>query len=276
MDTPITFPTPHLLGKVALVTGATSGLGVRFARVLHQASASVAITGRRVERLETLASEMRSEFQTVPIEGGDDLTGPGASPAGSIFAHALDVTNSASIETAISAAEAALGPIDILVNNAGMNVHAMAVDLAEADFDKIMATNIKGAFLMAQAVGRRMIARGKGGRIINIASIGAHRVLPGLTAYCISKAAIAMMTQSLALEWARSGINVNALCPGYIETELNSYWFQSEGGKKQVSRFPRKKLMEERDLDDMVLLLASDASRAMTGSVITIDDGQSL
>jgi NAD(P)-dependent dehydrogenase (short-subunit alcohol dehydrogenase family) len=199
---------------------------------------------------------------------------PGAKPP--VFHHHLDVTSGSSIEAAITAVEAALGPIDILVNNAGMNVHAMAADLTEADFDKIMATNVKGAFLMAQAVGRRMIARGKGGRIINIASIGAHRVLPGLTAYCMSKAAVAMMTRSLALEWAKNGINVNALCPGYIETELNSYWFQSEGGKKQVSRFPRKRLMEESDLDDMLLLLASDASRAITGSVLDVDDGQSL
>jgi NAD(P)-dependent dehydrogenase (short-subunit alcohol dehydrogenase family) len=277
MDTPITIPTPQLLGKVALVTGATSGLGVRFARVLHLASASVAITGRRVDRLEKLAAKMRSEFQTVPIEGGDELAAAsGAKMPASVFTHALDVTSRASVEAAITAAEAAVGPIDILVNNAGMNVHAMAADLAEADFDKIMATNVKGAFLMAQAVGRRMIARGKGGRIINIASIGAHRVLPGLTTYCMSKAAVAMMTRSLALEWARNGINVNALCPGYIETELNDYWFQSESGKKQVSRFPRKRLMDESDLDDMLLLLASDASRAMTGSVIDIDDGQSL
>ncbi len=255
---PAALPFPALTGKVALITGATSGLGLRFAKVLAKAGASVAITGRRVDRLDALVAQLRA--------GG----------SGKAYAHALDVTQKASVEDAISATERALGPIDVLVNNAGMNVQAMAADLSEDDFDRMMDTNTKGSFLMAQAVGKRMIARGQGGRIINIASIGAHTVLPGLMTYCMSKAAVAMMTRSLALEWARHGINVTALCPGYIETELNSAWFHSDAGKKQISRFPRKRLMEEGDLDAMILLLASDASRAMTGSIIDIDDGQSL
>ena len=121
-----------------------------------------------------------------------------------------------------------------------------------------------------------MIAHGRGGRIINIASIGSYRVLPGLTTYCIAKAGLAMMTQCLAREWVRYEINVNAICPGYIETELNSAWFATEGGKRQVSTFPRRRLGKEEDLDGLLLLLASDESRAITGSLLTADDAQSL
>jgi NAD(P)-dependent dehydrogenase (short-subunit alcohol dehydrogenase family) len=139
-----------------------------------------------------------------------------------------------------------------------------------------MDTNVRGPFLLATEMARRMIKRGKGGRIINMASMGSFRVLPGLVSYCTSKAALAMLTQSLAREWARYGINVNALCPGYIETELNSAWFQDEKGKAQIKTFPRRRLAEEKDLDGMLLLLCSDASRAITGSLLTIDDGQSL
>lgn len=251
-------PSFDLSGKVALVTGATSGLGVRFARVLAGAGALVAITGRRVERLAEVAKTI------------------GAESKAKVSTHELDVTDSGSVERCVAAVEAALGPIDVLVNNAGMNVQAMAVDLTEQDFDRVMDTNVKGAFLMAQAVGKRMIARKQGGRVINIASIGAHNVLPGLAAYCTSKAAVAMMTRALAKEWARYQINVTALCPGYIETELNSAWFHAEGGKKQIASWPRRRLMEESDLDGMILLLASNASRGITGSVIDVDDGQSL
>lgn len=251
-------PSFDLTGKVALVTGATSGLGVRFARVLAGAGANVAITGRRTDRLAEVAKTIGAESKS------------------RVSTHALDVTDARSVEQCVGAVEAALGPIDILINNAGMNVQAMAVDLSEQDFDRVMDTNVKGAFLMAQAVGKRMIVRKQGGRVINIASIGAHETLPGLAAYCTSKAAVAMLTRSLAKEWARYQINVTALCPGYIETELNSDWFHEEGGKKQIASWPRRRLMEESDLDAMILLLASNASRAITGSIIDVDDGQSL
>lgn len=246
-----------LTGRVAFVTGATSGLGYRFARVLAEAGASVAIAGRRAGRLNDLARKFEAF-------GHKSVGVP------------LDVTDAAAIAPAFDAAEAALGPIDILVNNAGMNVQSLAVDMKVADFDSVIATNLRGPFLLATEAGRRMIARGKGGRVINIASIGALRVLPGLAAYCASKAGLAMMTQCLAREWARHGINVNAICPGYIETELNSAWFQSEAGQKQVRSFPRRRLGQESDLDGMLLLLASEASRAITGSLLTVDDGQSL
>jgi NAD(P)-dependent dehydrogenase (short-subunit alcohol dehydrogenase family) len=239
------------------VTGATSGLGNRFARVLADAGASVAIAGRRVQRLDALKRELEAKgVKCAAVQ--------------------LDVTDAGALARAMDVAEAALGPIDILVNNAGMNLQAMAVDTGPVEFDAVMSTNLRGPFLLATEAGRRMIARGKGGRIINVASIGAFRVLPGLTTYCMSKAGLAMMTQCLAREWARYDINVNAICPGYIETEINSDWFESEGGQKQIRAFPRRRLAEAKDLDGLLLLLASDASRAITGSLMTVDDAQSL
>jgi NAD(P)-dependent dehydrogenase (short-subunit alcohol dehydrogenase family) len=242
-----------LSGKTAFVTGATSGLGVHFARILANNGARVAVAGRRTDRLKEVAGSV-----------------------GSALAVSLDVTDAERIPKALDEVEAALGPIDILVNNAGMSVQGFATELKADDFDRVMSTNVRGPFLLATEVARRMIARKAEGRIINIASIGSIRVLPGLTAYCTSKAALAMMTQSLAREWARYGIAVNALCPGYIETELNDFWFKSEQGAAQVRTFPRKRLMQEGDLDGMFLLLASDRAKAITGSVLVIDEGQSL
>ena len=248
---------PDLRGKTAFVTGATSGLGRHFAKVLAGAGAAVALSGRRADRLAAVQAEIESE-------GGRAAAIP------------LDVTDASAIAPALDAAEAALGPIDILVNNAGLSVLGFSVEISAADFDKVMATNLRAPFLLATEVGRRMIAAGREGRIINIASIGAYRVLPGVTPYCISKAGVAMMTQCLAREWARKNINVNALCPGFIETELNDEWFACDKGKAQIETFPRKRLAKDTDLDGMLLLLASEASRAITGSLLTVDDGQSL
>jgi len=253
----IELPSFDLTGKVALVTGATSGLGRRFALILAKAGASVAITGRRVDRLTDLKAEI-------------EAMGRKALPV------ALDVTDTASITACVAAVEAGLGPVDILLNNAGMNVEAMADQVTPEGYDTMFDTNVRGAFFMAQAVGTKMIARGTGGRIINIASIGAFTQLPGLVIYTMTKAAIAMMTKSLAKEWARKQINVNAICPGFIETELNSEWFATEGGARQIKSFPRRRLGTESDLDGTLLLLASDHSRFITGSLFTADDGQSL
>lgn len=246
-----------LSGQVALITGASSGLGERFARVLSRAGARVVLTARRTERLDSLRSEIEGA-------GGNAVSLP------------LDVTDAQSIAHAVARSEEASGPVTILVNNAGMNVEGRAVDLAVEDYDRIMDTNLRGAFLMAREVARSMIARGEGGQIINIASMGAHRVLPGLAAYCMSKAAVVMMTRALAREWARHGINVNAISPGYILTEINEQWFNSEGGEKLVKRFPRRRVGEPSDLDGALLLLASPHNRFMTGSVLEVDDGQSL
>lgn len=246
-----------LRGRVAFVTGATSGLGRHFAKVLSGAGAAVAISGRRADRL----AELRQEIEAA---------------GGKCAEVALDVTDAAQIAPAFNKAEATLGPIDILVNNAGMSVNGPIADISVADFDAVMSTNLRAPFLMAQEIGRRMIARGKGGRIVNISSITAFRVLQGSAPYCISKAGVAMMTQCLAREWARYDINVNAICPGFIETELNSAWFETAKGKAQIQSFPKRRLQQAEDLDGMLLLLASDASKAITGALLNVDEAQSL
>jgi NAD(P)-dependent dehydrogenase (short-subunit alcohol dehydrogenase family) len=250
-----------LSGRVALVTGASSGLGARFAKILSQAGAKVVLCARRIDRLETLAGEIRDS-------GGVAL------PLG------MDVTDADSVAAAFDAAEATLGPVDTVFANAGMNNRALAVEITPEAWDEVMAVNVRGVFLTAREGAKRMIAAGSResgrGRIVLIASIGAHKVLPGLTAYCTSKAAVAMMGRSLAREWANRGINVNVLCPGYALTELNAEWFDEAGGKAQIASFPRRRLMDVSDLDAMALYLAGDASRAITGSVFTLDDGQSL
>lgn len=249
--------TIDLTGKTALITGTTSGFGRHMAITLARAGAHVAITGRRTERLADLKSEIESfDGRALPV--------------------ALDVTDTKSIRSCIDACETELGPVDILVNNAGMNIDQMAADVTEEAYDTIMDTNLKGSFFMAQEAAKRMIGKGRPGRIINIASIGGHTVLPGLSVYCMSKAAVLMMTRSLAREWARYEINVTALCPGFIETELNEHWFATEPGQKQVKGYPRRRLGEIADLDGALLLLASDQGRIITGTSITIDDGQSL
>lgn len=248
---------PDLTGRVAFVTGATSGLGRHFALMLARAGASVAVAGRRAERLAALRSEIE--------KGG-----------GKCVDVALDVMDAAQIAPALDKAETALGPLDILVNNAGMSADGPIADIATADFDAVMSTNVRGPFLLAQEYGRRLIARKRAGRIINIASIAAFRVLPGSAPYNISKAAIAMMTQCMAREWARYDINVNAICPGFIETELNSDWFESDKGKAHIKSFPKRRLQKAEDLDGMLLLLASDASNAITGALMNVDEAQSL
>jgi NAD(P)-dependent dehydrogenase (short-subunit alcohol dehydrogenase family) len=254
-------PSFDLAGRRALVTGASSGFGARFARVLAAAGADVALAARRTDRIEALAEELRG--------AGRKAT-----------AVALDVTNAEAIPAAFDAVEAALGPVDIIINNAGMNARGLATDIAVEDFDRVMAVNVRGVFLVAREGARRMIAGGSPahgrGRVINIGSIGGLKVLPGLTAYCTSKAAVVMMTRSLAREWARHGVCVNAICPGYVETEINADWLAEAGGQKMVQGFPRRRLMRDADLDATLLMLASDAGAFITGSVITLDDGQSL
>lgn len=260
-EQPLSDGKVDLTGKVALVTGTTSGLGHRFAKVLAAAGAKVAITGRRVERLASLRQEIEQA-------------------GGEAFEVELDVTDDASIVACVQGVEAHFGGIDILVNNAGMNVSGLAVNIAVEDLDAVFDTNLRGVYLMAREVARSMIARDiasqGGGRIINIASMGAEAVLPRLTAYCASKAGVVAMTRGMALEWARHDINVNALCPGYIETEMNSAWVKSEEGIKQVKSFPKRRVGDVSDLDDALLLLASPKSHFITGSSLNVDDGQSL
>jgi len=244
-----------LEGRNILLTGASAGLGLHFAHTLAEAGANLALGARRVERLDALSAELRKAGTKVE-------------------AVALDVTDAKSVIAAIDKAEKALGPLDVLVNNAGVASPKWIVDTTEADYDMIMDTNAKGAWLVAQEVGRRMIARKKGGQIVNIASMGGLVPSRHLGAYGMSKAAAIHMTKAMALEWARHGINVNAICPGYVSTEMNGEFFASNEGKKFVATFLRRRLMEPSDLDAPLLMLASAASRAMTGSVIACDDAQ--
>ncbi|HEY8606863.1 MAG TPA: SDR family oxidoreductase [Noviherbaspirillum sp.] len=249
----------NLEGKIALVTGASSGLGARFARILSQAGAQVVLASRRVERLKELRAE---------IEAG----------GGAAHVVALDVTDYASIKAAIAHAETEAGPIDILVNNSGVSTTQRLVDVTPEDYAYVMDTNQRGAFFVAQETAKRMIARSKGDprkqhRIINIASVAGLRVLPQIGIYCMSKAAVVHMTKSMAVEWGRYGINVNAICPGYITTEINEAHFQTEQGQQLISMLPRKRLGQPEDLDGLLLLLAADESRFMNGAIITADDG---
>ena len=250
-----------LAGRVALVTGATSGLGRRFAHTLARAGAAVALAGRRVERLE-------AEAAAIERAGGRALALP------------LDVADAAAVGPALDRAEAALGPLQILVNNAGVNVEASALEMSVEDWDAVYAVNVRAPFVCAREAAQRMIASGVGargeGRIVNIASITAFRVYPGLPAYCSSKAALVQLTKCLARDWARKGISVNALCPGYVSTELNGEFLAGEHGQRMIAGFPRRRLMQEADLDAALLLLCGEAASAITGTALTVDDGQAL
>jgi NAD(P)-dependent dehydrogenase (short-subunit alcohol dehydrogenase family) len=254
-----------LSGRVALVTGASSGLGAQFARVLARAGAGVVLAGRRVERLKTLRAEIESE-------GGD--------------AHvvALDVTDNVSIRSAVAHAETEMGTLDILINNSGVTTTQKLTDVTEEDYDYIFDTNTRGAFFVAQEVGKRMLARAKGaapgtftgGRIVNIASMAGLRVLGQIGVYCMSKAAVIHMTRAMALEWGRYDINVNAICPGYFDTEMNHHQWQTEHGKRLVDMLPRKRVGSPEDLDTVLLMLCAKESRFVNGAVIQADDGYAL
>jgi len=251
-----------LSGRVALITGASGGLGAQFARTLASAGAAVVLASRRVERLKDLRAQIEAE-------GGD--------------AHVitLDVTDMASIKSAVAHAETEVGSIDILVNNSGVSTTQRLVDVSPDDFDFMFDTNVKGAFFVAQAVGKRMLARAQGsapgsftgGRIINIASTAGLKALPKIGVYCMSKAAVIQMTRAMALEWGRFGINVNAICPGYIDTEINHTHWQTDAGQKLIQMLPRKRVGKPQDLDALLVMLCSDQSHFINGAVITADDG---
>jgi len=251
-----------LSGRVALVTGASSGLGMQFAQVLARAGAAVVLASRRMERLKQLRARIEGE-------GGD--------------AHvvALDVTDLHSIRAAVAHAETEVGSIDILVNNSGVSTMQRLQDVQEDDYDEMFDTNVKGSFFVAQEVGKRMLARARGaapgswtgGRIINVASMAGIKAMPQIGVYSMTKAAVVHMTRAMAQEWGRFGINVNALCPGYIDTELNHAHWQTEQGKKLVQTLPRKRVGKPQDLDALIVLLASDQSHFVNGAVIAADDG---
>ncbi|MEB2602765.1 SDR family oxidoreductase [Burkholderia cenocepacia] len=254
----------NLEGKVALVTGASSGLGQRFAQVLSQAGAKVVLASRRVERLK----ELRAEIEAA---------------GGAAHVVSLDVTDVQSIKAAVAHAETEAGTIDILVNNSGVSTMQKLVDVTPADFEFVFDTNTRGAFFVAQEVAKRMIMRANGGgngkppcRIINIASVAGLRVFPQIGLYAMSKAAVVQMTRAMALEWGRHGINVNAICPGYIDTEINHYLWETEQGQKLQSMLPRRRVGKPQDLDGLLLLLAADEPQFINGSIISADDGFGL
>jgi NAD(P)-dependent dehydrogenase (short-subunit alcohol dehydrogenase family) len=252
----------NLEGRVALVTGASSGLGAQFARTLSHAGACVVLAGRRIERLKDLRAEIEGN-------GGD--------------AHVvqLDVTDVASIKSAVAHAETEVGTLDILINNSGVSRTQRITDVTENDYDFVMDTNTRGAFFVAQEVGKRMLARARGsapgtfigGRIVNIASMAGLRVLSQIGVYSMSKAAVVHMTRAMALEWGKYGINVNAICPGYIDTEINHHHWDTEQGRKLVDLLPRKRVGHPKDLDTALLMLCANESHFINGAVIQADDG---
>jgi NAD(P)-dependent dehydrogenase (short-subunit alcohol dehydrogenase family) len=243
-----------LSGRTAFVTGASSGLGRHFAMVLAKAGARVAIAARRTDRLEELKGRIEAA---------------GAAAA----AVALDVTEPASVKTAFAEAEAALGPISVLVNNAGIAVPAYFLKMTEEEWRSVLSVNLDGVFRVAQEAARRMKANGTGGSIINIASVLGLGVIKTLAHYSASKAGVIHMTKAVAYELARDNIRVNAIAPGYCETEMNDAFFQTEAGKRLIARVPMERLGRLSELDGPLLLLASDAGSFMTGTVVTVDGG---
>ncbi|MDT7835692.1 SDR family oxidoreductase [Aquabacterium sp. OR-4] len=251
-----------LSGRVAFVTGASSGLGAQFARTLAKSGAAVVLAARRVERLKTLRAEIEAA-------GGD--------------AHvvALDVTEHDSIKSAVAHAETEVGTIDILINNSGVSTTQKLVDVSPDDFDYTFDTNTRGAFFVAQEVAKRMIARSRGaapgtftgGRIVNVASMAGLRVLGQIGVYCMSKAAVIHMTKAQALEWGKFGINVNALCPGYIDTEINHHHWQTDAGQKLMQMLPRKRVGSPKDLDSALMMLCANESHFINGAILSADDG---
>ena len=253
-----------LTGKVAFVTGASSGLGEQFAHSLANAGATVVIAARRVERLEQVAKDIQAK-------------------GGRAFPIAMDVSSVTSIAHGVAQAEILAGPIDILVNNSGVSTTQRLVDVREEDYDFMFNTNTKGSFFVAQEVAKRMIARAKAAqeqnqelpsaRIINIASMAGVKALSMIGVYAMTKAAVIHMTNAMALEWGRYGININSMCPGYIETEINAAHWETDAGQKLIQKLPRKRVGRTQDLEGILMLLASSESRFINGAMIAADDG---
>jgi NAD(P)-dependent dehydrogenase (short-subunit alcohol dehydrogenase family) len=252
----------NLKEKVAFVSGASSGLGARFARVLADAGANVVLAARRVSRLK----ELRAEIEAA---------------GGAAHVTELDVTDLDSVRSAVAEAEALCGPLDILVNNSGVASAQELIEVEADEYERLFDTNVRGAFFLAQAVGRRMIQHsrintGFSGHIVNIASAAGVRSVARLGSYGMTKAAVIHMTRVQALEWGPFGISVNAICPGYVRTEMNESLWDTERGERVLQSLPRKRVGAVEDLDGLILLLSSDESRMINGAVIAIDDGWSL
>jgi NAD(P)-dependent dehydrogenase (short-subunit alcohol dehydrogenase family) len=243
-------------GRVALVTGASSGLGARFGRILAASGANVALAARREGHLSSLSDEIGDKAKAIK----------------------MDVGREADIIAGYDCAEAYFGQsVDTVIANAGIDGAGLIGEMPEEEIERTLNINLKGAILTAREGAKRMIANDiKNGRIIMVASITAFQPSPGLVAYSASKAGVKQACRSMAREWARWGISINTVSPGYIRTEINQEWFDTEPGKKQINQFPRRRLMDERGLDATILLLCSDAAEFITGTDIVLDDGQTL
>jgi NAD(P)-dependent dehydrogenase (short-subunit alcohol dehydrogenase family) len=252
-----TLPSFDITGQVVLVTGASSGIGEHFAEVLAAAGAKVALAARRADRLADVARRIEESGGTcLPVN--------------------CDVTDRESIVAAIAAAEEKLGALTILVNNAGVVVSKPLFEHTEADWDYVMDTNLKGAWLAAREFAHHLVEAKRPGRIINISSILASRTIGRVPAYCAAKAGLSHLTSVLAMELARYGILVNALAPGYIETDFNREYFRTEAGQALIRRIPLKRIGQAPDLDGALLFLASPASAYVTGAVLAVDGGHAV
>jgi NAD(P)-dependent dehydrogenase (short-subunit alcohol dehydrogenase family) len=245
-----------MTGETVLITGGGTGLGRQFAMALSGAGATVILSGRRLEKLEESA-------ELVTRWGG--------------VAHCvtMDVSDPESVAAAVAACND-IAPVSVLINNAGTSSTTMLMDLSEDDWDSVIDTNLKGAWLVAREVVAGMIARQSGGAIVNIASVLAGSVQKGTGAYGPSKAGLVHLTRQMALEWARYQVRCNALAPGYFLSDISSYYLETDVGKAMVRRIPMRRLGDPPELDAALLLLASSASRYMTGSVVSVDGGLSL
>ena len=255
----MTYPIPNvstdLTGQTALVTGASSGLGVRFARTLARCGAKVVLTARRLDRLEALAAEIRAD-------GGEAV------------ALELDVTDADQLLAVVGKAEAALGPVTILVNNAGIPDAQRAVKMSVDLIDRVIGVNLRAPYILSCEVARRLMAAKTPGRIVNIASVAAFEYSGnGAALYSITKSAVVRMTEALAVEWASARINVNAIAPGAFSSEMMDGMLSRVGDISQ--HFPRKRIGDPAQLDSTLLFLVSPASDAVTGACIRVDDGQS-
>lgn len=247
----------RLDGKVVLITGASSGFGHHFAPALARQGAKVVVAARRRDPLLALEEQIESN-------------------GSKCLAVAMDVTNRDSVKAAFDQAEAAFGRVDVIINNAGVGDSNQLFDVSEEEWDKVMDTNLKGAFNVSQEGARRMNMQGGGGSIINIASVLGLRVASHLTAYCASKAGLVQLTKAMALELARYKIRVNAICPGYFLTDINKDFMESDAGRKMIQRVPQRRLGDLNELLGPLFLLASDASTFMTGSIISVDGGHAV
>lgn len=244
-----------IAGKTVFITGASSGIGAHLAQTSARCGANVVMAARRIDALHAMESDLKSRG------------------AAGVLSLQLDVSDEARVRSAITAAREAFGPIDVIVNNAGVAGGSPAMDMSIAEFDSIIAINLRGAFLVASEAARAWRDEKRGGAIVNIASVLGFRQAGGVSAYAISKAGVVQMTKVLALEWARYNIRVNAIAPGYFDTAMNEGYFDTEAGKTMIKRIPMRRIGDLGDLDGPFLLLATEASRFMTGAIVPVDGG---